>query len=150
MVEKSSDYSSAVAQGEPIRVTPEDVAEANRLSLSCPICAGAVERSADEAALAPVYCTKCQTLYHRTCWDQNGGRCAVLGCDHREARAYGSELGPRLKISYSDISRHPPQPRSVDGRTRRLKEEEKRRRRETASRDFWGELWRRLRRAIGL
>jgi hypothetical protein len=141
----------ATAGNGVVRVTQDDIVEANRLSLSCPICADAVERTADQAGLEPVFCGKCQTLYHRTCWMQNGSRCAVLGCDHREAHAYGVEMGPRLKISYSDISRHPPQPQpSPNGRTRQLKEQEKRRQREAAARDFWSGLFQRIRQALGL
>jgi hypothetical protein len=35
----------------PIHITADDVSEANRLSLHCPICAGAVENNVREGAL---------------------------------------------------------------------------------------------------
>jgi hypothetical protein len=134
---------------EVIRITEDDIVEATRLSLSCPICAGAVERFADGAALEPVYCTHCQTLYHRNCWEQNGGKCAILGCGHRESRPYGPDLGPVLKIGYADIPKHPPRPvASPNGRQEDLKAQQ-RRRQGQAGRDFWQGLVRRLLRAIG-
>jgi hypothetical protein len=137
-------------ESELVRVTAEDISAANQLSLSCPICAGAVERHAADSALAPVFCLHCQTLYHQTCWDQNGSKCAVLGCNHREARPYGAELGPVLKIGYGDIPRvAPPPPRAPNGRVKELKRQERRRQQEAAQRDFWNSLLRRILRAFG-
>lgn len=112
-----------------IRITDNDITEANQLSLHCPICAGAVEKNMDGEALVPVVCASCGTLYHKTCWDQSGGKCAILGCGHDTYHIYGRDLGPALKLNYDDI----PQP-SANGRSptassrreRRLKAEQKR------------------------
>jgi hypothetical protein len=134
---------------QPIKISAEDIAEANRLSLSCPICASAVERNVGDPALAPVVCSNCHTLYHRTCWQQNGGQCATLGCEHKECYTYGTEIGPLLKIGYSDLPRHVPRTPSPNGRSHRLKEEEKRRQREENRRQFWNSLLNRIKRAIG-
>ena len=134
----------------PIKISAEDIAEANRLSLSCPICASAVEKNVDSRALVPVVCSNCHTLYHRTCWEQNGGKCATLGCEHKECYTYGAEMGPLLKIGYSDLPRHVPRRApSPNGRSERLKAEEKRRQREEQRREFWSNLFDRIRRAIG-
>ncbi len=132
--------------GQPIQITETDIAEANRLSLSCPICAGAVEKNVPEASLAPVVCLQCGTLYHKACWEQHGGKCAVLGCEHKEARPYGTDIGPRLTITNADISKHRPYAPSINGRTKRLKEQEKQRQRESG---FWSNLFDRIRRAVG-
>lgn len=134
---------------QPIKITADDIAEANRLSLSCPICAGAVEKNTGSAALVPVVCSNCHTLYHRTCWDQNGGQCATLGCEHKECYTYGTEIGPLLKIGYADLPRHVPRTPSPNGRAKRLKEQEKRRQREENRREFWNNLFDRIKRAIG-
>ena len=135
---------------QPITISAEDIAEANRLSLSCPICAGAVEKNVDSAALIPVVCSNCHTLYHRTCWEQNGGQCATLGCEHKECYTYGTEIGPLLKIGYSDLPKHAPRRMpSPNGRSKQLKAEEKRRQREESRREFWSGLVSRIRRAIG-
>ena len=139
-------------QEQTIRISAEDILEANRLSLNCPICAGAVERNAARREMAAAYCTSCETLYHLACWEQNGGKCAVLGCDGSEYRLYGVvDLGPVLTIQRSDIPREAPQPRiSPNGRTKRLKRGEQQLQRELKRRTFWRDLWRSLLRAIKL
>lgn len=134
---------------QPIKISAEDIAEANRLSLSCPICASAVEKNVASEALVPVVCSNCHTLYHRTCWEQNGGQCATLGCQHKECYTYGTEIGPLLKIGYSDLPRHVPRAPSPNGRSKRLKELEKQRQREESRRQFWNNLFDRIKRAIG-
>lgn len=111
---------------EPIKITDNDITEANKLSISCPICAGSVEDNLENPALSPVICSRCQTLYHKACWEQNGNKCAVLGCGHDECYPYGTELGPRLVISYSDIPKHVPATPSPNGRHKELKEEQRR------------------------
>ena len=135
---------------EVMKITAEDIAEANRLSLSCPICASAVEDNANAPALSPVVCANCQTLYHHTCWERNGGKCATLGCGHTESYAYGSNTGPRLKIEYADLPKHVPEPAfSPNGRSKELKAGERRRQQSEAQRAFWGNLFSRILRAIG-
>jgi hypothetical protein len=135
---------------EPIRITEEDIAEANRLSLSCPICASAVEKNTNNPSLRAVICANCQTLYHHTCWEQNGGKCATLGCGHEECYPYGTELGPRLTIRYSDLPKHIPKPAvAPNGRSKELKAQEKRLQREAARKEFWRNLFDRIRRAFG-
>ena len=141
---------SETTTDEVIKITNEDIADANRLSLSCPICASAVEDNAATAALSPVVCANCQTLYHQTCWERNGRKCATLGCGHTESYAYGSHLGPRLKIEYSDLPKHAPRPAfSPNGRSKELKARERRKQQEEAQREFWGGLFRRILRAFG-
>lgn len=109
----------------PIRITDNDIAEANQLSLSCPICGNAVENHTEAAALIPVVCDGCGTLYHKACWEGSGGKCAVLGCGSSKFHIYGKSTKPVLKVKYTDL----PSP-SVNGRpssqTRRLKEEQRR------------------------
>ena len=110
-----------------LRITEHDISEANQLSLSCPICGNAVENHTDGAALVPVVCDKCGTLYHRACWERSGAKCAVLGCGSDKFHVYGKNTKPVLKVKYTDL----PAP-SVNGRTtpsaqnRRLKEEQRR------------------------
>ena len=131
---------------QPIQITETDIAEANRLSLSCPICAGAVEKNVEDVSLTPVVCLQCGTLYHKACWEQHSGKCAVLGCEHKEARPYGTDVAPRLTINYSDLPKHVPSRPSYNGRTKQLKELEKQRQRESG---FWNTLFDRIRRAVG-
>ena len=109
-----------------IRITDADISEANRLSLHCPICVSAVENNTDGNALIPIVCNKCGTLYHKGCWEQAGGKCAILGCEHDSYRLHGIDLGPVLKVDYRDIPRPSPNGQPPRGRTRRLKEEQKR------------------------
>lgn len=122
-----------------IRISESDIAAANQLSLSCPICGSAVENHADGVALAAVVCDKCGTLYHRACWEQSGGKCAVLGCGSDKFHVYGKNTKPVLKVKYTDL----PAP-SANGRTgpsaqtRRLKEEQRRQvERMTLFQRFW-------------
>ncbi len=122
-----------------LRITEHDISEANQLSLSCPICGNAVENHTDGAALVPVVCDKCGTLYHRACWEGSGGKCAVLGCGSDKFHVYGKSTKPVLKVKYTDL----PAP-SANGRTtpsaqtRRLKEEQRRQvQRMTLFQRFW-------------
>lgn len=87
----------------PIQITFDDIQKANQLSLHCPICAGPVERNVNEVELTPVICTKCGTLYHKACWQQNGNKCAILGCGSTEFRVHGQQVKPELKIGYDDV-----------------------------------------------
>lgn len=137
---------------EVLRITTEDIEEANRLSLNCPICAGPVEKHADRSEMAAVYCTSCQTLYHHICWEQNGGTCAVLGCESKSYKRYGVfDLGPALTIDRKDISRQAPaRPVFPNGQTGRLKRQERRLERGGAGGSFWRNVWRNLLRAIKL
>lgn len=111
----------------PITITDTDINEANQLSLHCPICANPVENNIMDRALQPVVCRQCGTLYHKTCWEQGGGKCAVLGCAHTEYRVYGTQMRPVLKVEYKDIPKPP-----VNGRppitptTKQLKEQQRR------------------------
>lgn len=136
---------------EVIRITVEDIAEANQLSLNCPICAGAVEKYAPRPETSPVFCVACETLYHLACWEQNGGSCAVLGCEGDTYKRYGVvDLGPPLTIEQRDIPKAAPVPDfSPNGQTKRLKEDE-RLKGQIRVRSFWRELWQNLLQAIKL
>ncbi|MCZ7671029.1 MAG: hypothetical protein M5U34_29720 [Chloroflexi bacterium] len=87
----------------PIQITDDDISKANRLSLHCPICASAVENNVTDRSVRPVVCVKCGTLYHQTCWEQSGGKCAILGCECTENYLYGRNRDPALTITYSDL-----------------------------------------------
>jgi hypothetical protein len=120
-----------------IRITENDIAEANQLSLSCPICGNAVENHADGAALLPVVCDKCGTLYHKACWERSGGKCAVLGCGSDKFHIYGKSTKPVLKVKYTDLPAPSPNGRP-SAQTRRLKEEQRRQvQRMTLFQRFW-------------
>ena len=128
------------AQEQPsIRITASDITEANQLSLSCPICGNAVEEHTDGAALVPVICDKCDTLYHKACWDRSGGKCAVLGCGSDKFHIHGQDTRPVLKVRYTDL----PAPSANGGpspsaQNRRLKEEQRRQvRNMTLFERFW-------------
>jgi hypothetical protein len=111
-----------------ITITENDVQEANQLSLHCPICANPVENYVTTADLQPVVCRQCGTLYHKACWQQGGGKCAVLGCGHTEYRVYGTQLRPILKVDYKDIPKQPVngRPRTPSPSTKQLKDEQRR------------------------
>lgn len=136
----ASDNRTMDAQEYPaIRITESDISEANRLSLSCPICGNAVENHTDGAAFVPVVCDKCGTLYHKACWEQSGGKCAVLGCGSDKFHIHGKDTKPVLKIKHTDLA-----PPSINGRSstsarnRRLKEEQRRQvRNMTLFQRFW-------------
>jgi hypothetical protein len=126
----------------PIHITADDVSEANRLSLHCPICAGAVENNVREGALLPVVCTKCGTLYHRACWEQSGGKCAILGCDCTEYYVYGRNRDPALVITYADLPKASPNGASpISQQTKRLKAEQAREVERMRQPGFWQRFW---------
>ncbi len=133
-------------ENDPLTISNEDIAQANQLSLNCPICASAVEKNVDGPTLTPVICRKCSTLYHKACWEQSGGKCAILGCGHTEYRVYGQDLGPVMRITYNDLPKERPRP-AMNGYEKRLKAEEQRRQQER-KRSFWAVLFERLLRAI--
>lgn len=108
----------------PIQITDDDIREANQLSLHCPICAGPVEKFVNEADLRPVVCDKCGTLYHQACWQQNGGKCAILGCDSQSYQVFGQEAPPQLVINYQDVQKAASNGYSAT--QRRLKDEQRR------------------------
>ncbi|RMH00680.1 MAG: hypothetical protein D6706_03340 [Chloroflexi bacterium] len=122
-----------------IRITEEDIREANQLSLHCPICANPVEKYVDDPALTPVVCRGCGTLYHKACWEQSGGQCAILGCDHKEYFVHGTPRQEILRIRYTDL---PVNGRSPHTTTRRLKAEQKRQVERLRRHSFWQRLWR--------
>lgn len=111
-----------------IQITDDDIREANQLSLHCPICAGAVEDNPVEPELIPVVCAECGTLYHKACWEQSKGKCAILGCDHDKYYVYGRRVAPVLTISQSDIPRLSPNGSTerTPVRTKELKAEQAR------------------------
>lgn len=123
-----------------IRITSNDISEANRLSLSCPICSNAVENYTDGEALVPVVCDNCGTLYHRACWEQSGGKCAVLGCGGTKFHIFGRDNGPVLKVKYTDLPAHSANTHpSAKTQNRRLKEEQ---RRQVRNMTLFQRIWR--------
>ncbi|MDJ0756235.1 MAG: hypothetical protein QNJ45_22080 [Ardenticatenaceae bacterium] len=107
-----------------MRITLDDVNEANQLSLHCPICANPVERYADDPGLQPVECISCGALYHKTCWEQAGGACAMIGCEEKTYRLFGQIEAPVLTVNMKDL------PRDEVRANKRLKDIERRRQRE--------------------
>lgn len=127
-----------------ILITDDDISEANRLSLHCPLCAGAVENNVDEAAVRPVVCSKCGTLYHRACWEQSGGKCAILGCECTESYVYGRNRDPALKITYSDLPLPTANGRSTSSpsaQTKRLKAQQAQEVERLRKPGFFQRLW---------
>jgi hypothetical protein len=98
-----------------------------------------VENNTDGAALVPVVCDQCGTLYHRACWEQSGGKCAVLGCGSTKFHVHGMDTRPVLKVKYTDLPPHSANGRpSVSAQNRRLKEEQRRQvQRMTLFERFW-------------
>ena len=137
-----------MAENYPLRITNQDIADANRLSLSCPICASAVEKNPELLPMTPVVCAMCKTLYHRVCWEQNDNSCATLGCAHERCYEIGAVEGPLLKVRYSDLPTHIPQKEySPNGR---FKEKAKEKLGYGGLSDgFWGNLLVRIMRAVG-
>ncbi len=126
----------------PIEITFDDIKEANQLSLHCPICAGPVSRHVEEDALRPVLCGECGTLYHKACWHQSGGTCAVLGCNHTEFIVYGQATGDILQIKYTDLSQRPSaNNKAPSARTKDLKHEQRRRVEQMETPGFWQKIW---------
>lgn len=123
-----------------ISITEDDISEANSLSLNCPICASAVEANTGIEALIPVVCAKCGTLYHRACWQQGGGKCAILGCGHDKYKVHGSDTRPILTIKYTDLPKASPNG-AVNNRTKELKEEQKRQVEQMRRPGFWQRFW---------
>jgi hypothetical protein len=136
----TSEYRFMEEQELPlIRITVNDISEANQLSLSCPICGSAVEDHVDGAALVPIICDQCGTLYHRACWEQSGAKCAVLGCGSTKFHVHGLDTRPVIKVKYTDLPAHSANGRpSTNARNRRLKEEQRRQvRNMTLFERFW-------------
>lgn len=131
---------------ELITITLDDISQANRLSLGCPICGSPVEKDVTEAALRPVACTRCDTLYHRYCWDQNGGQCAILGCGHKECRPYGAH-GSVVKITADDLPTEEEVRRRKAAERASSRSAEKQRAAEKSP-GFWQRLFSRIREAF--
>ena len=108
-----------------IEISSDDIAEANRLSLHCPICASAVETYPLEQGLRPVVCKGCKTLYHQACWEQSG-KCAILGCTQDSYYHYGTQRRPVLTISHADLPAPSANGQKPDSRSKRLKEQQRR------------------------
>lgn len=136
-------------QTEPLlRITFDDIADANQLSLGCPICAGAVEDNVTSQTMVPVKCTTCSTFYHHACWQNNGGKCAILGCESKAFSQHGAQdLGPSLVISSSDVARSQRRTRPVPTPTQ-IKKGEQRIQQEVTRRYWWQTWFQRLLRAI--
>lgn len=111
----------------PITITTDDIRDANQLSLHCPICANPVENYVEETDLQAVVCAKCGTLYHKTCWQLGGNKCAVLGCNHEKYYVHGVRVSPVLSIKHSDLGPAVPSRngRSTE-RNKQLKHEQRR------------------------
>lgn len=125
-----------------IRITNDDISQANQLSLQCPICGSAVENHVHARDLVPVVCDQCGTLYHKTCWEQSGNKCAVLGCNHNKFHVYGQETGPVLQVNYTDLPTPSINGRGPSGReSRRLKEEQRRQVEQMRRPGFWARFW---------
>ena len=138
-------------ENDLLRITIDDIDSANQLSLACPICAGPVENSPEAVEMTPVICVDCDTLYHRTCWDQNGGKCAILGCTSTTVRSYGVEI-ETLTISMGDV----PSEAEVSRKNKGLKRAERERMQRTGqqvqsprSNGFWSDLFSNIARAFG-
>jgi hypothetical protein len=76
-------------------------------------------------ALTPVVCARCGTLYHKQCWEQSG-RCAILGCGHDKYIVHGRDLGPAIKVKYTDLPAPSANGREPSRQTKRLKEQQRR------------------------
>lgn len=124
-----------------IQISLDDVNEANRLSLHCPICANPVENGVTDSALTPVICTGCHTLYHKACWQQSGGKCAILGCDTKKYVVHGQQKLPVLKIKYTDLPTPSVNGRSARTRNKRLKEQQRRQVRQLRRPSLLQRLW---------
>jgi hypothetical protein len=131
-----------------LRITDNDIHEANQLSLNCPICASPVEKNTTQPELQPVVCAACGTLYHRACWEGNRGHCAILGCSHDRYRVYGSHQ-PVITITAQELP--------TDAEVRRRSEQVKRLKRQEQQRvpparppsqGFWARLFERIARAF--
>ncbi|MGB1251953.1 MAG: hypothetical protein ACPG8W_15145 [Candidatus Promineifilaceae bacterium] len=109
-------------ENEFLRITDEDIAEANQLSLACPICAGPVENGTTVRELSPVTCVECNTLYHQHCWGNNGGKCAILGCNCTTCQPYGVRESV-LTIDLNEV----PTDAQISKRNKRLKRIERER-----------------------
>ena len=139
----------AEIEGEPIKITLEDIEQANQLSHACPMCAGPVFRSYDDPAMAPVECASCETVYHRACWQQAGGKCAMVGCDSQRVRAIDNVPAPTGAVTIQPNLPNEPRRERGPEITEELKRQQERMRREFESnwllRRFLRWLWRQIR-----
>lgn len=137
-----------------LRITDNDIHEANQLSLNCPICAGPVEKNMGQAELAPVVCAACGTLYHRACWEGNRGHCAILGCSHDKYRIYGSTT-PVITITTRDlpsdaeVARRTEQVKQLKRQEQQRQAQQPQRPRQQPTRGFWATLFGRILRSFG-
>ncbi len=137
-------------EDDVLRITEDDITQANQLSLACPICAGPVENMPLESELQPVRCVDCDTLYHHACWEQNGGKCAILGCTSTQVLAHGA-LAETLTITLNEV----PTDAQVGRQQQRLKNIERERMRRAGKQPqpvnsgFWAGLFRNIAKAFG-
>ena len=96
-------------EGEPIKITLDDIEQANQLSEACPVCFGPVYRTYESIDLKPVECAACETVYHKACWDHAGGKCAMVGCDSTRVRSYDSQSTGGVVINQTDFRERGPE-----------------------------------------
>jgi hypothetical protein len=109
-----------------ITITNNDIREANMLSLHCPICGSPVENYVEQPELVAVECVDCVTLYHRVCWEQAGGRCAMIGCSSTKYQLHAQESTAVLTIDSNDLRKVQPTLSGSPRENKRLKEQERR------------------------
>ena len=127
----------AEIEGEPIKITLDDIEQANKLSEACPMCPGPVYPEYNDPAMAPVECAECETIYHRACWEQAGSKCAMVGCDSKRIKAYDAvQPATSVSIRPTDIRARGPEI------TEELKRQQQRMRREFESGSLLGRFLR--------
>ncbi|MCA9979868.1 MAG: hypothetical protein KDD89_03530 [Anaerolineales bacterium] len=109
----------------PITITGDDIRDANMLSLHCPICGSPVENYVEQPELVAVECVDCETLYHKTCWEQAGGKCAMIGCASTSYRLHAQDTAPVLTIDNRDLRHVQPVLNGSPRENKRLKEQER-------------------------
>jgi hypothetical protein len=121
----------------PITITGDDIRDANMLSLNCPICGSPVENYVEQPELVAVECVDCGTLYHKTCWEQAGGKCAMIGCVSTSYRLHAQDTAPILTIGRDDLRHVPPGQNGAPRENKRIKEQERRMRDEVYGRGIF-------------
>src|SRR5687767_2974482 len=64
------------------------------MHVTCPYC-----RDSIDARPAAVRCARCATPYHRECWLENHGTCAIAGCGATEHRAFTKRAATRIVLA---------------------------------------------------
>jgi VWFA-related protein len=69
----------------------------------CPICRDEFNQSRDLRDVIVIKCPSCQSVYHRDCWNEIGGKCGSEACSYSLKREGSLAMSRTMKIYYCAV-----------------------------------------------